>query len=169
MAPATFSYWVSGICWPLPPVLPGNSVPASHVHLLPESKFSVQLQHRENVLCSAEKTAKQSCLRAMSVAAGLVNRRNSQILFVTPPTPVFLPGESHGQRSLAGYSLQSRKVRHDWSDWAHTVHWPNPGATCPQNTDIIPCRSRSGDHLSDKLYTVLTMTSSWIQYPSFFS
>ena len=22
------------------------------------------------------------------------------------PTPVFLPGESHGQRSLAGYSLQ---------------------------------------------------------------
>ena len=24
-------------------------------------------------------------------------------------TPVFLPGESHGQRSLAGYSLQSRK------------------------------------------------------------
>ena len=21
-----------------------------------------------------------------------------------PPTPVFLPGESHGQRSLAGYS-----------------------------------------------------------------
>ena len=25
------------------------------------------------------------------------------------PTPVFLPGESHGQRSLAGYSLQGRK------------------------------------------------------------
>ena len=25
------------------------------------------------------------------------------------PTPVFLPGESHGQRSLAGYSLYSRK------------------------------------------------------------
>ena len=27
--------------------------------------------------------------------------------------PVFLPGESHGQRSLAGYSLQACKVRHD--------------------------------------------------------
>ena len=26
-----------------------------------------------------------------------------------PPTPVFLPGESHGQRSLAGYSPWSRK------------------------------------------------------------
>ena len=25
------------------------------------------------------------------------------------PTPVFLPGESHGQRSLAGYSPQRRK------------------------------------------------------------
>ena len=29
-------------------------------------------------------------------------------------TPVFLPGESYGQRSLAGYSLQGHKrVRHD--------------------------------------------------------
>ena len=25
------------------------------------------------------------------------------------PTPVFLPGESHGQRSLAGYRTQGRK------------------------------------------------------------
>ena len=25
------------------------------------------------------------------------------------PTPVFLPGESHGQRSLAGYSPRGRK------------------------------------------------------------
>ena len=30
------------------------------------------------------------------------------------PTPVFLPGESHGQRSLAGYSPGgSQRVRHD--------------------------------------------------------
>ena len=28
-------------------------------------------------------------------------------------TLVFLPGESHGQRSLAGYSPQGQKVRHD--------------------------------------------------------
>ena len=33
------------------------------------------------------------------------------------PTPVFLPGESHGQRSLVGYSpIESPKVIHDWSD-----------------------------------------------------
>ena len=29
------------------------------------------------------------------------------------PTPVFLPGESHGQRSLAGYSLV-HKVTKSW-------------------------------------------------------
>ena len=30
------------------------------------------------------------------------------------PNPVFLPGESHGQRSLAGYSLWGYKnIRHD--------------------------------------------------------
>ena len=31
------------------------------------------------------------------------------------PTPVFLPGESHGQRSLVGYSSWGLKdlVRHD--------------------------------------------------------
>ena len=33
-------------------------------------------------------------------------------------TPVFLPGESHGQTSLVGYSPWSRRVRHDWSDSA---------------------------------------------------
>ena len=32
------------------------------------------------------------------------------------PTPVSLPGESHGGRSLVGYSLQgSQRVGHDWA------------------------------------------------------
>ena len=31
-------------------------------------------------------------------------------------TPVFLPGESHGQRSLVGYSPWGCRGRHDWSD-----------------------------------------------------
>ena len=34
------------------------------------------------------------------------------------PTPVFLPGESHGQRSLMD-SIGSQRVRHDRSDLAH--------------------------------------------------
>ena len=29
------------------------------------------------------------------------------------PSPVFLPGKSHGQRSLVGYSLRDGRVRHD--------------------------------------------------------
>ena len=29
------------------------------------------------------------------------------------PTPVFLPGEFHGQRSLVGYPMGSQGVRHD--------------------------------------------------------
>ena len=43
-----------------------------------------------------------------------------------PPTPVFSPGEFHGQRSLVGYGPWGcERVRHDWaterlSDWAHT-------------------------------------------------
>ena len=32
-------------------------------------------------------------------------------------TPVFFPGESHGQCSLAGH-MQSQRVRYDRSDWA---------------------------------------------------
>ena len=32
------------------------------------------------------------------------------------PTPVFLPGESHGQRSLAGYSPQDRKSQTQLGD-----------------------------------------------------
>ena len=32
------------------------------------------------------------------------------------PSPVFLPGKFHGQRSLVGYSLWGHKrVRHDWA------------------------------------------------------
>ena len=34
------------------------------------------------------------------------------------PPPVFLPGESHGQRSLVGCRLWGRRVGHDWSDLA---------------------------------------------------
>jgi len=29
------------------------------------------------------------------------------------PTPVFLPGKTHGQRSLESYSIGSQRVGHD--------------------------------------------------------
>ena len=39
------------------------------------------------------------------------------------PTPVFLPGKFHGQRSLGGYSPWGCRVRHNWSNLAHTVYF----------------------------------------------
>ena len=40
------------------------------------------------------------------------------------PTPVFLPREFHGQRSLAGYSPRgSPKVKHDWATSSLTCGW----------------------------------------------
>ena len=41
------------------------------------------------------------------------------------PTPVFLPGESHGRRSLVGYSPQSRKE----SDTTEQLHFTSLQAT----------------------------------------
>ena len=38
------------------------------------------------------------------------------------PTPVFLPGESHGQRSLAGYSTQSCKESDTMEVTWHAAH-----------------------------------------------
>ena len=40
---------------------------------------------------------------------------------MVPLTPVLLPGKSHGQRSLAGYSLWGHKgVRHDLETKQHS-------------------------------------------------
>ena len=41
------------------------------------------------------------------------------------PTPVFLPGESHGQRSPAGYSPWSRKSQTQLSDQTATTAGDN--------------------------------------------
>ena len=38
------------------------------------------------------------------------------------PTPVFLPGESYGQRSLVGYGLQDRKESDTTKAIQHTAH-----------------------------------------------
>ena len=51
------------------------------------------------------------------------------------PTPVFLPGESHGQRSLVGslHSIGLQRVGHDWSDLGctHAIY------TCWQTWNIL--------------------------------
>ena len=43
--------------------------------------------------------------------------------------PVFLPGESHGQRTLVGYSPQGHRVGHDWVTNTYT-QWVTP-KYCP--------------------------------------
>ena len=46
------------------------------------------------------------------------------------PTPVFLPGEAHRQRSLVGYSLKGRKrVEQNWIDLARTCTICRPVAS----------------------------------------
>ena len=45
------------------------------------------------------------------------------------PTPVFLPGESHGWRSLVGYSPRGRKE----SDTTERLHFTSHTHTCIYN------------------------------------
>ena len=46
------------------------------------------------------------------------------------PSPVFLPGESPGQRSLAGYSPWGRRARHNWATNTHTHIIPRAETLC---------------------------------------
>ena len=46
------------------------------------------------------------------------------------PTPIFLPGESHGQRSLVGYSPWGRKES-DTTEWLHFQIGKNEKMTYP--------------------------------------
>ena len=63
------------------------------------------------------------------------------------PTPVFLPGESHGQRSLAGYSPWRFKES-DMTEWL-TLHWQADSYQCttvwPRNSTprFIPKRNKN--------------------------
>ena len=55
------------------------------------------------------------------------------------PTPVFLPGKSHGQRSLAGYSPWGRKES-DTTERANNLvfSWAGPEARCAQaNASVL--------------------------------
>ena len=75
---------------------------------------------RENKGCVGRRRASQVAL----VVKNPLPTQESEETWVDPwvgkmpwrrawqPSPVFLPGESHGQRSLARYSPWGRKVRH---------------------------------------------------------
>ena len=52
------------------------------------------------------------------------------------PTPVFLPGESHGQRNLMGYSPWRSRVGPDWVIKHSTEPWKNEILETEENLDI---------------------------------
>ena len=56
------------------------------------------------------------------------------------PTPVFLPGESHGHRSLTGYSPWGRRVRRDYRDLAYTYTLIGRVPTLCKNSRSFPLR-----------------------------
>ena len=54
------------------------------------------------------------------------------------PTPIFLPGKFHGQRSLVGYSPWGRRVRHDWAG-VHAAHkHEDPRSAGPEGDSSLP-------------------------------
>ena len=53
------------------------------------------------------------------------------------PTPVFLPGESHEQRSLAGYSPQGCRVRHNGASTTHTGKESATSVIPPSSTSLF--------------------------------
>ena len=59
---------------------------------------------------------------SLAILQSLLNTATKMILLRwKSPTPVFLPGIFHGQRSLVGYSpWGQKKVRHDWATNANT-------------------------------------------------
>ena len=60
------------------------------------------------------------------------------------PTPVFLPGESHGQRSLVGCSPWGLRVGHDWvTEHTHTQSTP---------LSLTDKESRTKQHIISKVY-----------------
>ena len=56
------------------------------------------------------------------------------------PPPVFLPGESHGQRSPVGCSPEDHKGcrGHKWGDLARTQDLPSPGAGYAERIRLVP-------------------------------
>ena len=58
------------------------------------------------------------------------------------PTPVFLPGESHGQRSLVGYSPQDHKSR-TWLSDSHFLFSVFLNTSTKETTEIKWCHRPS--------------------------
>ena len=87
------------------------------------------------------------------------------------PTPVFLPGESHGQKSLVGYSPWSHKES-DMTEHTHTIlnkGWDHCKSLHPQDPGPQSLPKTKVDRITEKASdpTIqLASTSHRQQYPS---
>ena len=89
------------------------------------------------------------------------------------PTPVFLPGESQGQRSLSGLpSVGSHRVGHDWSDLAAAAAaaaaaasslWLHAACLLRSSPVLLSCLLFAPRHSSTGVYMLLGRTRSWCE------
>ena len=67
------------------------------------------------------------------------------------PTPVFLPGKCHGQRSLEGYSMGSQRGGHDWAtERDETVEENSSRMASPEDSEWLRCGRTSCDSSGTK-------------------
>ena len=86
------------------------------------------------------------------------------------PTPVFLPGESQGQRSLIGCRLWGCRVRHDWSDLAvaaSILAWEIPWTEKPDGL-LCPTGHKELDTTEQLTLSLFIMLIKWFGNVSFF-
>ena len=84
----------------------------------------------------------RGCFQNVQSSRGLVRYQGPIPSRWWQPTPVFLPGEFHGQRSLAGYSPQDHRVGHDWVTTLPT--WiSSPSQTTLASALVHPSSGRS--------------------------
>ena len=76
------------------------------------------------------------------------------------PRPVFLPGETHGQRSLAGYSPWGYRVRHNWSTVTHSLLFLSVCAKQNTTENRAIKKSDSGFPVPVSHPMILTLASS---------
>ena len=53
------------------------------------------------------------------------------------PTPVLLPGKSHGWRSMVGYSPWGRKEQHDWTTSLSLSLWLSDSSIFPSLSNML--------------------------------
>ena len=78
------------------------------------------------------------------------------------PTPVFLPGQPHGRRSLVGCLLWGRRVGHDWRDLAAAA-----SLHCGEAISRPAARGRKWDaRLRGSVAATASATEGWCFYTS---